>query len=793
MPPSLSSPARRRVVASCLFFVAAGAMGVAVPAAADEGPGFVSSGVARLPLLSQETTVDVTGPVARVRVTQRWRNDGDAAIDATYMIPASTKAAVHDLTLTVGQRVVRADLQEKKQAQATFDAARAAGHTAGLLNEVRDNVLRLALANLRPHEEVVVRLDESLTLDRNDGVWELALPQTLGPRYGDGVPVNSIDASSSPSSSSLLPVTRIDVRVNEPLPIRAFGSATHGVTTSFDGPTFARARVTSSPEDVVADRDFVLRFSLAGDDVDGGVLAYRGEDHDDGTFLLMAEPPEALPSSRSAPREVIFIVDVSGSMAGEPLAVASGLLVDLVDELRPRDRFNVLFFAGGNWSLSPQSVPATKQNLAAAKEALRSMRGGGGTELLPALKTALSTPRSHDDDGAFARSFVVVTDGFVSVEKEALRLVHDHLDDATLFAFGIGSSVNRALIESLARAGHTSPVVVTDPSEAPAAVERFVRDVRPALTDVVLDTSRAPGFMAFDVEPAADGDADVALRLPDLYAGRALAVLGRFTGTPSGTLVLRGRSARGAWQREISLDDVDVTRAENDVLEKLWARRRVQRLAELGDDSDTTNKAILALGLQYRLLTSQTSFVVVDSDAKGAVASSSIEQPTLLPAGMAAGTGSMVGAGGLGTSGFGAGGGGLGSLGLRGSGGGGGGYGAGASSPASGVAATQGTSFALGALDPAIIRRVVSQNAGQIRSCYERVLAKAPGIAGKVVVQWVIDGRGRVVAATIAETQLKNVDVEQCLVQRIHTWKFPKTRGGERVTVNYPFVFRPGG
>jgi Ca-activated chloride channel family protein len=800
------------VIASCLLFAAVVA---ALPASAadddpnaaadDDGPGFLLRAGSRLPLLSQETTVDVSGPVARVRLTQRWRNDGDATIDATYTIPASTKAAVHDLTLTVGTRVVRADVQEKKQAAATFDAARAAGHTAGLLNEVRDNVLRLTLANLRPHEEVVVRLEESLTLDRNDGVWELALPQTTGPRYGDGVPTTHVASSTL---AGRMPSTRIDVRVNEPLPMRAFGSTTHAVKTSFDGPTFARARIESSKDDPVANRDFVLRFSLAGDDVAGGVLAYRGEGSDEGTFLLMAEPPEALPADKSTPREVIFVVDVSGSMGGFPLQVASGLLHDLVDELRPRDRFNVLFFSGGNWTLAPQSVPATKQNLAAAKEALASMRGGGGTELLPALQAALQTPRPKDDDGAFARSFVVVTDGFVTVEQEASRLVADHIDDATLFAFGIGSSVNRALIESLARIGHTSPVIVTDPSEAPTAVDRFVRDARPALTDVVLDTSRAPGFVPFDVEPAGDADADVDVRLPDLYAGRALAVLGRFTGTPSGRLVLRGRTSRGPWQREIRLDDVDATQPGNEVLEKMWARRRVQRLAELGDGApcpreqdedglctgrteDATNKAILALGLQYRLLTSQTSFVVVDSDARGAAATGVVDQPSLLPEGMDASFGSL---GSLGLRGSGAGGGGLGTFGTAGFGSGAIGYGAGRgtlSDRAPSVAGSLPTT--LGSIAPEVIRRVVRTHAAQIRSCYERVLARVPGLAGKVVVKWTIDGQGHVVDATIAQTQLKNAEVEACLLQTVRTWRFPPPAGTQRVTVNYPFVFQQGG
>jgi Ca-activated chloride channel family protein len=806
---------------------------LAAPAAAasdDDGPGFLLPDGARLPLLSQETAVDVVGPVARVRITQRWRNDGRKALEATYLLPASTRAAVHDLTLSVGDRTVRADLQEKAKAQQTFADARAAGHTAGLLHQQRDNVLQLALTNLQPSEEVVVRLEQSLVLDREDGVWELALPQTIGPRYRSALPGHAIAAPRAPGGA--LPSTSIDVRISAPLDVHALGSPTHAVTTAFDGPRFARARIRSSAHDPVADRDFVLRFSLAGDEIGGGVLAWQpglsdagaddGAADDEGTFLLMVEPPAIMTATEAAPREVIFVLDVSGSMRGDPLQTASNLLHDLVGELRPRDRFNVLFFSGGSWMLAPTSVPATPENLDEARRSIAMVPPGGGTELIPALRMALATPRPTDDDGAFARSFVVLTDGFVSVEREAARFVREHIGDATLFAFGIGSSVNRELIERLARAGHTTPVVLTDPSETPRALARFVEAARPALTDLVMDTDGAPAFEPRALEPAGEAD-PAAVRLPDVYAGRPLSILGRFQGAPTGRLVLRGRTAAGRWEQTIHLDDADV-RPDNAVLTKLWARRRVATIED-HDTGPAADAAVLALGLRHRLLTSQTSFVVVDSAARGAVATDAVVQPALAPAGTvyAQGHGSLglgsaslgtVGAGGRGAgaaalgfdSNIGLRGGGPG-LGLRGVGAGGGGAGGGGAGGGDrkgigglggagarvDVTATQGVPQVLGALDPEVVRRIVRAHAGQIRSCFETALSSSPGLRGKVVMNWVVGSDGRVRQVQVGQSQLQSDAVERCLATTIRSWSFPKPRGGGLVVVEYPFTFVPRG
>jgi len=213
-------------------------------------------------------------------------------------------------------------------------------------------------------------------------------------------------------------------------------------------------------------RDFLLKYRLAGGQIETGLLLYEGEEED--FFLLMLQPPKRVTDSQIPAREYVFIVDVSGSMHGFPLDISKKLLKDLIGNLRPTDRFNVLLFAGGSSVMSKESLPATPENIAHAINVIERQRGGGGTELLPAMKKALALPRTE----GYSRSVVIATDGYVTVEEEAFDLIRNNLGDANMFAFGIGSSVNRYIIEGMARVGMGEPFIITKPEEAPQLASR---------------------------------------------------------------------------------------------------------------------------------------------------------------------------------------------------------------------------------------------------------------------------------------------------------------------------------
>ncbi|MEM8954704.1 MAG: VWA domain-containing protein, partial [Verrucomicrobiota bacterium] len=324
------------------------------------------------------------------------------------------------------------------------------------------------------------------------------------------------------------------------------------------------------------------------------------------------------------PREYVFIVDVSGSMRGFPLETTKGLMRDLFDHLGPRDRFNLMLFAGGSDVLGEQSVPATKQNLDQAIRFLNEAQGGGATELLPALERALALPR--EEGSGLSRTVVILTDGYVQVEREAFDLVRENLDRGNVFAFGIGSSVNRFLIEGLARVGQGEPFVVTGPGEAKAMAARFGKYVSaPVLTEVVLESDE---FEIYDVEPAS---------IPDAFADRPLAIFGKWRGKPEGSLILTGYA--GGQERELVTEVAGAANdMEHEALPYLWARSRVATLSDYIqlDRTDEDVAEVTNLGLTYHLLTPFTSFVAVDEVVRREVEEGYqvAKQPSPLPKGV---------------------------------------------------------------------------------------------------------------------------------------------------------------
>jgi len=363
----------------------------------------------------------------------------------------------------------------------------------------------------------------------------------------------------------------------------------------------------------------VIDYTLAGRAIDAGLLVHEGPDAN--YFLLLAQPPARVRATEVVPREYIFIVDVSGSMHGFPLATAKALLRELIGRLRPTDTFNVIPFAGGHSLLHSASVPASPENVERAIRFLDGQNGGGGTELLPALRTALATAA---DEGR-ARTFVVVTDGYVTIEKEAFELVRASLGKANLFAFGIGSSVNRFLIEGLARAGRGEPFFVLNAQQAEAEAARLRAMIeQPVLTRIRL---KFDGFDAYDLD---------APQVPDLFAQRPIVVSGKFRGKAAGRIEIEGLAAGGAVRLPIDVQRAAV-RDDTPALRYLWARSRIAELGDfnrLGRD-DEAAREITRLGLAHNLLTDTTSFIAVDHVVRNPGGNTTpVEQPLPLPQGV---------------------------------------------------------------------------------------------------------------------------------------------------------------
>jgi Ca-activated chloride channel family protein len=347
----------------------------------------------------------------------------------------------------------------------------------------------------------------------------------------------------------------------------------------------------------------------------------------------MAQPPARVASEAIPAREYIFVVDVSGSMNGFPLNTSKRLLTNLIGKLRPTDLFNVVLFAGDSTVLSPQSLQANPQNIATAIRLLEQQRGAGGTELLPAIQQAMSLPRQDGN----SRSIVLVTDGYISGEQGVFEHIRANLNRCNVFAFGIGGSVNRYLIEGVAKAGMGEPFIVTEEAEAEGVAEKFREYIQnPVLTDINVS---AIGFDIYDVNPR---------RFPDLFAQRPVVLFGKWRGPVGGTLELTGKTGHGDF---ISRLDVAGSQADegNSALRYLWARSRIAELADYGsyDISEERIKEITGLGLKYNLLTSYTSFIAVREVVVNPNGTAdNVKQPLPLPlrvSDLAVGSGAEVG------------------------------------------------------------------------------------------------------------------------------------------------------
>jgi Ca-activated chloride channel family protein len=348
-------------------------------------------------------------------------------------------------------------------------------------------------------------------------------------------------------------------------------------------------------------------------------MLFKGQDEN--FFLAMIEPPKSVAASAISPRDYIFVVDISGSMHGFPLDTAKTMLERLIGGLRPSDTFNVLLFSGSNRMLSPKSVPATRANIEQALATINKFQGSGSTELVPALKRAYAEPKPDN----VSRSIVVVTDGYVDVEREAFELVRKNLGKANVFSFGIGSSVNRHLMEGLARAGMGEPFIITDPVQAPEQAARFKRMVEsPVLTHV---KATFGSLDVYDVEPSA---------LPDVLGERPVIMFGKWRGEAKGRVIIEGQAANGPYRQEAAIG-VN-TRQDTAALRTLWARHRIAALSdqESIEPTDVIAKRITDLGLRYSLLTQYTSFIAVDKVVRNPAPqnTASVDQPQPLPKGV---------------------------------------------------------------------------------------------------------------------------------------------------------------
>lgn len=580
--------------------------------------------VDHLPLKGTEVTTNINGMIAETCVTQTYANEGEHPINASYMFPASTKVSVHGMKMEIGNQIVTAVIKEKEEAKQEYEEAKSEGKSASLLEEKRSNVFTMDVANIMPGDTVRVELLYTEMIESTEGTYQFVFPTVVGPRYAGKAGAEEAEEGSWVESPYLqegvTPDSTYDINVtlSAGVPITGLSCDTHKIEVEQVQESEMKIAL-SDPEDFAGDRDFILEYELTGEKVNTGLVLYPGEEEN--FFLLTVQPPNRYEPKDLVSREYIFILDVSGSMNGYPLDTAKELIRTMVANLRSTDCFNLFLFSDIVSEMSLESVVATKENMDCATKLIDMQEGGGGTELAAALESALNTPKRSD----VSRNVVVITDGYIYDEEEVFGMIHENLDNTSFFSFGIGSSVNRSLMEGIAGAGMGEAFVVTDEEKAEETAERFRTYIEaPVLTDIQVSFD---GFDVYDTVPSA---------VPTLFAEKPVVLFGKWRGEPSGNIRITGKTGTQDYVQEIDVSQI-VPSEENSAICYLWARKKVDMLTAYGyaREDDNTKAEITSIGLDYSMVTPYTSFVaVLDTIRNPEGDSMDVDQPSPLPQGV---------------------------------------------------------------------------------------------------------------------------------------------------------------
>ncbi|MGE3936713.1 MAG: VIT and VWA domain-containing protein [Rhodospirillaceae bacterium] len=600
------------------------------------------------PTLKTDVVADVQGDLATVTVTQTFANPMAEALNATYLFPLNRHAAVYAMTMTVGAEVVQAQIARREEARQTFEAGKRAGKSAALLEQHRPNMFTQEIANLMPGQPVKVTLKYTHTVPRLDGAYELVVPLVVGPRYvppptrpvvaGPGAdpapalepgvwqlgPVPAYPGVAGLTVPATVDADRVSVTVNlsSGMPIRNVASATHPLAGDGDD---RRRTVTLAGGRTVDNRDFVLRYTLADALPQAGLLTHR--DGDGGTFSLLVEPPAEVADADATRREMVFVLDTSGSMAGVPIEASKTFMRHALKTMRPADAFRIIRFSGSASEFAAAALPATADNLAAGAAYVESLTADGGTEVLSGLQRVYGAP----PPAGMLRLVVFLSDGYVGNEPDILRLVAERVGAGRLYAFGIGSSVNRYLIEEMARRGRGQSRVIDPTANSHEEAIRFATGLRtPVLTDIAIDWD---GLDVSDVTPA---------RIPDLFAGDSIRIQGRFTGAGRHVVKVAGKvNGRPATLATPVALPAGASGEGTAAIPLIWARTRIAddmremsvppslRTTRLSDED--LKSRVIALGLGHSLVTQWTSFVAVSRQAVNADPAAAHDESVPLP------------------------------------------------------------------------------------------------------------------------------------------------------------------
>jgi len=587
----------------------------------DEGPGCgamlakLPQQDKKIPLPLKHTDVKgrISGYIATVNVTQQFHNPYDEKIEAVYVFPLPQNSAINEFIMSVGERRIRGIIRERKQAEQIYQEARRQGHVASLLAQERPNIFTQKVANIEPSKQIDVNIKYFNTLAYVDGWYEFVFPMVVGPRFnppgfteGVGAVARGRGGISGQKTEVqyLKPGERsghdisLAVDIDAGVTIEQLVCSSHVITNS--SASRQRKMVKLSSLDSIPNKDFVLRYKVAGKKVKSALVTHS--DKRGGFFTLMLYPPENLSYLKRAPMEMIFVLDCSGSMSGKPIAKAKQAITRALNKLQPDDTFQVIRFSNNASQLGPDPVAATPANIRRGLKYVESLHGSGGTMMIEGIRAALGF--AHDPRRFRLVSFM--TDGYIGNEAEILGEIHNRLGASRIFSFGVGSSVNRYLLDRMAALGKGAVAYIGLDDSAGEIVDQFYdRISHPALADVTIDWGT---MEVTDLQPS---------RIPDLFVGRPIIVTGRFKGGRSTTIRVSGCVGDLTQEIDIPVDLADSS-ATHPGVACVWARKKIETLGNQAvyDSNPDLAGEIRQVALEYGLMSSYTAFIAVDSSRK---------------------------------------------------------------------------------------------------------------------------------------------------------------------------------
>ena len=577
--------------------------------------------VGELPLEHTSVVIDVSGNLQRATVRQVYGNPYDEVIEAIYTFPLPQSGAVDRMNMWIGDRLIKGEIHERELARQIYDEAIEAGQTASLLEQERPNIFTQSVGNILPGDSIVIEISYVAPVEYDSGEYEIVFPMVVGPRFvppgefirnifGRGEVATSVEDADRITPPVVPEGTRagydieLEMNLNPGVPIHEYESVNHEVDIGFK--LNGTITVELENDDEIPNRDFVFRYKTAGESIQSGVIAHNGDLG--GHFMMILQPDADVPVEDIAPKEMFFVVDCSGSMSGQPMEVAKETVHQFVSGMNPDDTFQIMRFSETASSMSRAPLSNTEENVEEGIRYINAMSGTGGTMMIEGVRAAIGYP----EDPERMRFVIFLTDGFIGNEAEILGELQSTLGENTrLFSIGVGSSPNRYLIEGLAEEGRGHAYYVglnEDPDESVAEIYGKIND--PYLVGIDIDWG---DLDVHDVYPS---------RIPDLYAGEPLVIVGQYDGSGTETVEVSGRVAGEEWAQELNVT-LPASQEDNDVIATLWARKKIHELSRemydsygyMTQEEDVINE-ITDTALDYQIMSDYTSFVAVSEEVR---------------------------------------------------------------------------------------------------------------------------------------------------------------------------------